>query len=39
MYIFPNKNQKPLRISRMQITKRVVAILSQIKFLVISLEI
>ena len=29
-YVFPNKNQKPLRMSRMQITKQVVAILSLI---------
>ena len=27
-YVFPDKNQKPLRMSRMQITKQAVAILS-----------
>ena len=29
-YVFPNKNQKPLRMSRTQITKQAVAILSLI---------
>ena len=29
-YVFPDKNQKPLRMCRMQITKQVVAILSLI---------
>ena len=29
-YVFPDKNQKPLRMSRMQITKQAVAILSLI---------
>ena len=28
--VFPHKNQKPLRMSRMQITKQAVAILSPI---------
>ena len=29
-YVFPDKNQKPLRMCRMQITKQAVAILSLI---------
>ena len=29
-YVFPDKNQKPLRMGRMQITKQAVAILSLI---------
>ena len=29
-YVFPDKNQKPLRMSRMQITKQAVVILSLI---------
>ena len=29
-YVFPDENQKPLRVSRMQITKQAVAILSLI---------